>query len=548
MKNRKLWWIGFILLLAAGCTPEEPFEEKNLALNLDYELSIPASEQYPDAGGELTDGILGGVVYTDDNWQGHEGQLRRTVTFDLKERKSISRITAHFLQGAAYSIRVPLNLTISVSNDGEKWGTLATIPTEVSPDSELSKRQTFEWNGAEDGVPGSDRHEMVYAQYVKVSFLVDGWVLLDEIEIWGTDGKRRAAAEVRPDQEPVADMQYMRAGEQTGNILDLILFYNGQYPSNLGDWRKEQFVPYVGYVDENGKPSDFMFDGGLFLGIWSKYHRSFVEGETPGNMKDWLWYLDKTFGEEGDAGKLNEAVKEVAEQLGQPEYRMKVVFMIPYPAPNQDDFGDIDGDGKSENFAQGFSRSIMAANEDRKKAVKWYIDELMKRWDESAYGHLELTGLYWMNESINSLEEQVVQYASELVRERDLIFYWIPYFTARGVRSWERLGFDAVALQPNHFFNNTEPVQIQRSAELSQMVRVGVEIELDDRVFTDASFKQRYIDYLNGGIDFGFDGDVFRAYYQDIRTLQKAAESTESERREVYDWTYQFMNGQYEKK
>lgn len=536
-------------MLLGGCAGEEVFEEENLALHLDYELSAPASDLYPDSGGELTDGRLADLTYTHPGWQGHEEGLRRTVTFDLREKKSISRITANFLQGANYSIRVPLRMTVSVSDDGKRWGTLAVLRTDVSPDDELSKRQVFEWNGKEHGLPaGNGKYNMVYARYVRISFFVDGWTMLDEVEIWGTHGKRKSAGTVPPDSAETPDLQYMLSGEQTGGIRNLILFYNGQYPGDLGDWKKEQFVPYVGYVDEEQQAKDFLFDGGLFLGLWSKNQRSFAESDSPSNKEDWEWYLDKTFGEQGDAAQLNEAVREVAEQLGQPDHRMKVVVMIPYPASNQANFGDVDGDGQTENFAPSFRRPIQEANNDRMKAVQWYIGELTDRWKKGNYSHLELVGLYWLNESVNALEEQVVIRASELVHDLDLAFFWIPYFTARGIRSWERLGFDAVALQPNHFFDGTDASRIQRTAEIAQMTRIGLEIELDDRVFHDAAYRQKYIDYLNGGLDYGFDGEVFRAYYQDIRTLAKAAASSQPELREVYDWIYQFINGRYTKR
>lgn len=56
------------------------------------------------------------------------------------------------------------------------------------------------------------------------------------------------------------------------------------------------------------------------------------------------------------------------------------------------------------------------------------------------------------------------------------------------------------------------------------------------------------MDYLEAGVDYGFDGDkAYKAYYQDTCALLYAANSNTPKVRYIYDATYQFIKGTYEK-
>jgi len=342
--------------------------------------------------------------------------------------------------------------------------------------------------------------------------------------------------------------QFMQPGVHTDGIRNLILFYNGHYESNAGVWKKETFIPYVSYVDKELKPKEWLFDGGLFLAKWSNKFHGYEESEHPTDLEDWLWYLDKSFAEDGDLSELNRAIIEVGEVLGDQDYKMKVVLMIPYPAPNQAEFGEVNGESLS------FDHSVVipdVAHANKKKALRWYIDELMKRWNEAAYSRLSLAGLYWMNETVNQSvpqEEELIQHTSSMVHALNLKFFWIPYFNASLYWKWKELGFDAAVLQPNHFFTATNASRIEETAALARKSGMGVEMEVDYRVFeSDGSYRQKYINYLDGGINYGFAGNVFRGYYQDVKLLASAAASNDPVKREIYDWTCRFIQGTYEK-
>ncbi|WP_409344523.1 DUF4855 domain-containing protein [Paenibacillus sp. MBLB4367] len=342
---------------------------------------------------------------------------------------------------------------------------------------------------------------------------------------------------------------YLRSGEQTGGIRNLMLFYNGHYENGAGVWKKGKFLPYVAYLNPEGEPLEWLFDGGLFLAKWSFARHGFEESHDPTDMRDWLWYLDKTFAPGGDLAELNAAVAEAGEKLGDAGYRMKVVLMIPYPAPNQALFGELDGRMLCFDHAAAGPEE---AQRNKRHALDWYVAELANRWRMAGFNRLRLSGLYWMNEAVRRDvpgEEELVRYAGELVHNLQLRYFWIPYFRAEAFESWAGYGFDAAVLQPNHFFSETtDEGRIAESAQLAKQAGMGVEVEVDFRIWeAGGKFRRKYLDYLNGGLKHGFDGDVFRGYYQDVDLMAASAYSKDPARREAYDWTYRFVKGKFER-
>ncbi|MFS0612450.1 DUF4855 domain-containing protein [Lederbergia ruris] len=501
---------------------EDQQQLRNLAKGLGYEWSEEPHPDFPDSGTQLTDGEYGTLDKSDSAWVGHRYKKTREIVFDLGEKKSIANIKAHFLQDyPASSILVPLTVSMYVSDDKENWGTLSHNATQLLWGNGPPREEFYIWDGSKDGVKGNPNVEMAYARYVKVTFSMhtSTWTFIDEIEIWGTDGKMEGAATVPPKQPA-----YLEPGEATAGIENLGLLYNGYYESGVGDWTKEAITSYISYVDPNGKPIDKLFDGVLYLGLLSPSGRSFETGTA--NLEDWQWYLDKTFAKEGDMQQLNEATIEVSEQLNQPDYKEKVVLMIPYPGAGLADFGDGD----------------------RKKAVDWWIDQVMQKWDEKNYSHLELAGLYWLQEQVDTSDSgpEILRYASDLVHKEGLKFFWIPHFLAYKSYLWDEVGFDAATFQPNYFFGDMAPERIEDAANIAKQYGMGVEIEFDNRMLTDPIFRQKYIEYLNGGIQYGYMQDTFKAYYTGGGPL-KAVTSDDPHIRVLYDWLYQFTKGHYQK-
>lgn len=540
-----LLMMGLLLAITApawGKSGEgEPMELRNLAAGLSYTISQPADDAWPDSGNELTDGNYGSSEYWDPAWTGHLRGITREVTFDLGEMKSIASIRSHFLQDSSAGIFYPNTVSYYVSTNGVNWGTLARIHTKIPLwQSGPPTMQDFVWDGAVDGLPkGNPNAEMVYARYVKVTFTSGTWVFLDEIEIWGADGRRPEAKQLPPSHP-----QYLKPGEATAGIRNMVLLYNGWYENGAGDWSKEQMIPYLSYVDSEGNPQDTMFDGVLMLGLWTPNWSGNLG--TSARLSDWQWYLEKTFASGGDLDQLQLAAMETAEALALSDYRTKVVLALPFPSPSVEDFGDVDGDGISENFSPE-SAGEEHAYANRQKAVQWYMNEVLSRWNDKHYSHLELSGLYWIAESVglHEREDDLIQWTSGLIHKQNLKFFWIPYFFGNRNYDWETLGFDAAVLQPNHFFDGTLPERVQDAAQLAKQYGMGVEMEFDSRINTDPEYRQRYMDYLNGGVEYGYMTDAFKAYYQGNHSLLEAALSQDPDVRSNYDLMYQFLQGTY---
>lgn len=529
-------------LIATGF--DSQLELRNLSLGIKYKTLEADPMDYIDSDYKLTDGKYGTTYYSDKAWLRNEGPITTAVVFDLEGDKSIETIKANFLEDGAVGIEFPQAVSFYASMDGENWSTIAHIGSEHVPWSKTKARtQQYVWNGREKGVPQNPKAEKVCARYVKVTFKVSPLAFIDEVEIWGYDGKALNAVELAAEE-----FKYMPAGENTGNIRNLMLLYNSWNDAGSINWTRERIIPYISYVDKAGNPTDWFFDGILYLGLLTPEYRNFGNPETPANKKDCEWYINKTFAEKGDLSELNNAVREVGKKLNETRHKVKVVLMIPNPYETQDDFGDIDGNGISENFRHDVVGKEKAF-ENRKKTVRWYMDAVLRKWEKANYSNLELSGLYWMSEGVGynvPHDEDLIRYTSCLVHENKLKFFWIPWFFGKSNFAWKELGFDAAVLQPNHFFYGTKASRIEDAAQLARQYGMGLEIEFDERINTgDGDFKTRYLDYLNGGVDFGYMRDSFKAYYQGNEAVLKAALNQDPDVRSNYDILYQFIKGLY---
>lgn len=520
----------------------------NLALGLNYEWSEAPEAAYPDDSNKLTDGIHGELKMSDPAWVGHVKKKTREVVFDLGEPKSISNIKARFMQDwPTNSMLVPLTVSMYVSDDKENWGTLSHNATQLLWGDGPPREEVYEWDGATDGIrSGNLDASMAYARYVKVTFSMHtrAWSFIDEIEIMGADGKLEGAVTV-PTEQP----GFLEPGEATAGIHNLNLLYNGHYPNDLGTWKKERIIPNISYVDQSGEPVDWLFDGVLYLGLTSPNGLAFDGGFSPSTgatLKEWQWYLDKTFAEAGDMQQLNEATKEVGAKLDRPDFKEKVVLMIPDPGEYVRDFGVIDGEPLNFNISDVGEEKALS---NREKAIQWWLDQVEERWGAANYSNLELVGMYWLAEQISTSERgpDLLQSTSVKVHDKNLKFFWIPHFLAYKSYMWKDVGFDAVAFQPNYFFEEMGYDRLEDAANIAKQYGMSNELEFDDRMLTDAVFRERFIDYLNSGVETGLMQKGFKAYYQGNNAIFNTAVSTDPSTRILYEWLYQFVNGTYEK-
>ncbi|MBB6634818.1 DUF4855 domain-containing protein [Cohnella thailandensis] len=561
MMKRSL--LGALAVLTAGATltgaaaqaqnasPEA--ELVNLALGRSYTLETPypADSQFgrtesahpDDTGLQLTDGVYGGTAFSNSAYVGRIWQGSRIVTIDLGEPGTVERIGVHVLQDNASGIFAPSKIAYYVSLDGEKWERLQDGVSRLPTTEAGPVTQTI-------CIQGIDKQ----ARYVKAEIPVTSWVFMDEIEVLGTRDLSGKKPHPTPDHSRKDD-GYPKAGsKQAAGISNQVLLYTGEWQYEPADWisyTKEDLKPYVSYVDAEMNRVDYMFDGFLFLQYATLLNgANYGASGKPTNKADWEKSLDRLFRADYDLGALDQAVAEAKQELKQKgkKYEAKVVLSIPYPRPDQSDFGDVDGDGVSENLNAAEVGEDKAL-ENRAKVVKWYVDEAYARWKDAGYENITLSAFYWFNEFLSrqtsESEDDLIRLVSDYVHGKGAKLQWIPYYFARGWSDWNEVGFDTALMQPNYLFQNTTAERLDTIAQAAYDHGMGVEMEMSDGVLTDPALRDKYYAYLNKGAEHGYMNS-FKAFYQQVKTIKKAAESTDPAAREVYDKTYRYLKGVYQ--
>ncbi len=314
--------------------------------------------------------------------------------------------------------------------------------------------------------------------------------------------------------------------------------------STMGRHGVNDLLPYVAYIDENGSVKDFFFDSYLFLPCVefgpSGANMHALES-NPTLAEDWTAYVNDTFADGYNVDALDAAMGTAKKALNNTDKKAGVFFTILYPCATATNFGTLGG--RNLNFSK---------QEDRKYAIKWIIDEQLRLYNEAGYENLEVVGFYWLEEYLYNrpynqyIENELFQYASQYLHSLGLKFLWIPYYQAYGYNQWSNLGFDAVCYQPNMYWQgNINYERVQATCDTASSFGMGVEIEADTRVFTDDEYFNRYLIYLEDGMNYGAM-DSIKAYYQDRvsgAVYKKACYSNDPRYRTVYNLTYKYAKG-----
>ncbi len=323
-----------------------------------------------------------------------------------------------------------------------------------------------------------------------------------------------------------------------GGYENLCLTYTFRYSSSdNGRHYERDLMPYTAYLDKNGKIKDFFFDSYLFLpcmGYGPSGARMHLESGNPTKAIDWTTYVDDTFYNNANVDALESAFGKTKAALGDTKSKAGVFFTLLYPSTEATNFGSLGG--KSLNFSK---------LEDRKYALKWMIDEQIKRFEQKGYKHLDLVGFYWLEEfTAASGDGELIKYASDYLHSKGLKFIWIPWYEANGYNKWQSYGFDVACMQPNlMWLGYHDPNRVEDSVKLSEKYGLCMEMECDGRVYTDEYFG-RYLSYLEGGMNSSMM-DAVKMYYQDGKTAvyYQACYSSDPQFRMVYDLTYKYAKG-----
>ena len=141
----------FDLKKEIGNRPEAAQPIQHLALGKTVKYNAPYNSSYPAQGDKtLTDGIRGSWTYSDGAWQGFISRDRLDVTIDMGESTDLHLIGADFMQVVGPEVFLPVEVIISVSEDGENFTELSRQTHEVVK-SDAVVFKNYAWNGNAKG-------------------------------------------------------------------------------------------------------------------------------------------------------------------------------------------------------------------------------------------------------------------------------------------------------------------------------------------------------------------------------------------------------------
>ena len=307
---------------------------------------------------------------------------------------------------------------------------------------------------------------------------------------------------------------YMPAGcWQAGGIVDLALIYNGDIRTV---WTQEAFKPYLTWTNPDTQKEEWLFDGFQFNEGECNGFQFTYNGANPATKTNMLYYLDNlTFARNISIDALDKALGAVIQRLGAPPRPRRVVIMLPDPPPPQ-------VNGASVNWGELNGKPLdFNNNEDRFAVVKWWVDEVLRRWDAAAYQHLELAGFYWLRENVYywgydyELDKKFIRDCVQYVHGLGKRVYWIPYWEAKGNEEWKQIGFDVAYQQPNHQFNiNVPDSRVAAACDFAESHGMGLELEWQKELFQDPeTYAPRLWVYLDTFEQSGVWQDAAVAHY-----------------------------------
>jgi hypothetical protein len=355
----------------------------------------------------------------------------------------------------------------------------------------------------------------------------------------------------------------------TAEPRDIVLIYCGFDSRGPRNWTAEKLKYYVAFWNHSGtsgeQPGDILFDTFLFMYRISSRNHLFEESpkHTATDKADWEECLDRIFRPELQLAALNRALEELGPQL-HPAYRANVILTLPHPSVLQTDFGQLEPNGPSLNFARSES--------DRFAALQWYVDEALKRWTRHQFPRLRLIGFYWFNETHRNsrpttptlsaslptddlaLMRQTARYIhSKTIDGRPLTLSWIPYnpYASTYLSVCEQLltypkpeHMDYLMIQPNYFFPRWKKTiqDLRDTIKNARSIGAGIEIEFDNNLFKDQALQQRFREYLDEVRATGtFYHNTYIGYYQGLDTI--CCMATDRSFSALYKQLYEFIRG-----
>ncbi len=446
------------------------------------------------------------------------------IFFDLEKLSSVNKLTLSALEHGEWGISRPKFAGVFLSENGTDWykvGDYTRGDTEISQPPE---RIFLEF----------DLGKSYGARFVR--FRIEGGMMfIDELQAFGTkavDSKTVRLNESGFDSSIYytnSETAQFATAENTGISAEEIAIVYG----NRGD-TEDLLLPFVAYLDEKGNIKDTFMDGFLYCNSGTLPSGS--QPHLDNYKQDWEYIYDITFNGKNGLDALEATVQQVKDALNRPEYKVQVYFTFLTLRDSVTDFGDVDGDGVTENLS-------LAA--DRKKVIDWFMNKCKTEFDSRGYKNLELDGYYWINEGVawEKDDSAIISEVADYVHANGSKFLWVPYYKSNRFYTGYELGFDMVCMQPNVVFTSDAPLwRFDSTIEMTLARQMCVEIEHTYQALADEAFARSYMLYLYHGAVSGYMNAI-HVYYDDIDNFAKLAFSESPLCRMQYDATYHFAKG-----
>jgi hypothetical protein len=164
--------VGDIRVRATGCASCQ-----NVSLDRFYTLSPAPESQYPDSGGELTNG----GTDTGESWINAAGWLsvNPTITLDLGQVYGLNEVemfVGNSFGNGSFGVFRPASVTVSVSSNGTTFTNVGALS--FSAHSAIGTKEQVDLGSLEVSTA---------ARFVRYSVQAGGpWVMLMELQVWGT--------------------------------------------------------------------------------------------------------------------------------------------------------------------------------------------------------------------------------------------------------------------------------------------------------------------------------------------------------------------------
>lgn len=457
-------------------------------------------------------------------WFGFCGGSERNLFYDFGAISLVSEFSVRALNKNSWDIFLPSSVQLIISENGHDW----YVAGQVCP---FANDESISYS--------SLKLDKTYkARYASVRFNFEGhYVFIDEITINGkksiSGASSLAESGLSKHEYPDDTVYTVPNSELLGGVEDVVLMYH-----NIGVMDEDFMLPYVAYIDENGNIADTMFDGFLFL--TSPGSGYLPSGGTPygtNTAADWNFLFSELFAGQKNFDALESATGKVKKLLNKPDYKATVFITIPHmdSSMNGAAFGDLNGDGVGENLSDLNTRIQVA---------KYYVEKCNNAFKAKGYKNIQIGGYYWFHETITpgSDDATTAIQLNKALDEMGIQLFWIPYYKATGYNYWKDFGFDAAFYQPNYAFSAavTES-RISNTAAEARNLGMSIEMEIDSSALSDIRYFKKYMDYLCGGVTYGYMDNAINMYYQGYDDIASARTSDKPHVRLIYEYTYRFI-------